>query len=137
MILLDTQAFIWLVTGELRLGSKSRKIVEEARDQGGVFVAAITPWEISMLTEKKRLGFEMDVAQWIVATLESSGICIASLDPITAVDAGRLPGHIHGDPADRIIIATARNLACPLLTTDRAILDYGKAGHVHVIDARL
>jgi PIN domain nuclease of toxin-antitoxin system len=59
------------------------------------------------------------------------------LSPIIAVSAERLPGNIHKDPADRLIVATARHLACPLLTSDREILAYAKQGHVEVVNASL
>lgn len=126
-----------MFTGNVRLGLESRKQIEEALEKDQVCVSAITPWEISMLAEKGRLIFEMELGRWVRTALAKPGISLAPLDPLTAVEAGRLPGAIHGDPADRIIVATARGLDCPLLTTDKKILAYAKAGHVVAIDARL
>lgn len=136
MILLDTNAFLWLAVGETRLGPKSRVVIEKARDTGGIGICAITPWEISMLAERKRISLNLDTLSWIEAALAEPGISLLPLEPAIAVDAGRLPGNIHGDPADRTIVATARHHDMPLLTGDQRILDYGAAGHVRVIDAR-
>ena len=68
--------------------------------------------------------------------LTQAAIRLEPISPSIAIDAGQLPGGIHGDPADRIIIATSRHLGCPLLTTDRKILAYAAIGHLKAIDAR-
>ena len=136
MILLDTHVFIWLIQEEPKLGSKILELLEKALAEDGLCVSAITPWEVSMLADKQRVKLGRPTAQWITASLGLRGITLVPTDPLTAVDAGELPGSIHGDPADRIIIATARSLGCPIATADRAILDYAKTGHVAAIDAR-
>jgi PIN domain nuclease of toxin-antitoxin system len=135
MIVLDTHALIWLMDGDDQLGRLARDRIEDARNAEGVFVAAITPWEISMLVDKQRIHLAMAVDEWMDFVFKAEGIWIAPLEPAIGVDAGRLSGGIHGDPADRIVIATARAMGCPLLTSDRKILNYGKQGYVSVIDA--
>ena len=137
MILLDTNVLVWLIMGDTRLKPERRALIEDARVEEGVRVSAITAWEISMLVDKGRLDLRREVSKWIEAVFSAPGVRIASISPAIAVDAGRLPGAIHGDPADRLIIATARELGCPLLTSDKRILAYAAAGHVSVIDARL
>jgi PIN domain nuclease of toxin-antitoxin system len=77
----------------------------------------------------------MPVDEWMDFVFEADGMRLAPLGHALSVDAGRLPGTIHGDPADRIVIATARALRYPLLTSDQKILRYAKEGHVRVIDA--
>jgi PIN domain nuclease of toxin-antitoxin system len=100
-------------------------------------ISPITFWEVSMLVDKGKLTLGRSLTEWMEAVLDQPGFRIEPVEPRVAVDAGSLPGEIHGDPADRIIIATARHLECPVLTTDRKIIEYAAAGHLQAIDARL
>lgn len=134
VILLDTHVLLWLVEGSERLGAKACKRIEA--DAGDVHLAAMSFWEIAMLADKQHIVLSMPLAQWRERLLSPGGFKIVTIDAAIASDAGALPGDIHGDPSDRIIIATARALACPIVTADRARLEYAKAGHVAVIDAR-
>lgn len=135
MIVLDTHVLVWALVDDPRLGAQARAAIDEAAGQGGVLVCAITPWEIAMLVQKGRLTLGRDVGEWLEAALALPSLRLAPLEPAVAVDSVRLPGTQHPDPADRMIIATARHLGVPLLTADRAILDYGAAGHVSTLDA--
>lgn len=103
---------------------------------GEIALSPISFWEASMLVQKGRLSLGMDVLEWIEAIVGQPNVRIEPVSPAIAVDAGRLPGEIHGDPADRLILATARSLACPVMTTDRKMLAYAGQGHVQAIDAR-
>lgn len=136
MILLDTQILIWFSQGDVRLREAARTIVSDETASGDVAVSTISFWEASMLVQKDRLSLGMDIVEWVAAVMRQPAIRIEPISPIIAVDAGQLPGDIHGDPADRLIVATARNLACPVLTTDRKILAYADQGHVQAIEAR-
>jgi PIN domain nuclease of toxin-antitoxin system len=135
LILLDTHALIWAIQNRKELGANSKALIEQAQRAKVAFVASITPWEMSMLVDKGRLELGRPLRDWIDTALKLPGIRLAALEPSIAIDAGSLPGDIHGDPSDRIIIATARWLGCPLLTADRRILRYAEEGHVEVIDA--
>lgn len=135
MIVLDTHVLIWALNDDSRLGAGAREIIDREAGLGEVLVSAITPWEIVMLTEKGRLALGRDVASWLDAALALPGLVLAPLLPAIAVDSVRLPGGFHADPADRLIIATARHANAVLLTADRTILDYAAAGHVPAIDA--
>lgn len=137
VILLDTHVLVWSLQDEPRLGANARALLDENIFSDGLMVSAITPWEIALLEKKSRIALGIDVRRWITEALALPGIVLASLDPEIAIDSVMLPGDFHADPADRIIIATARHHDVPLLTIDQAILDYGKAGHVRVVDARL
>jgi PIN domain nuclease of toxin-antitoxin system len=129
-VVLDTHALVWLMQGSVRVGPRSRALIAAAADVDAVFVAAISAWEIAMLVARDRLALDRDVGEWLDAALRLPGIRLAALDPLVAVDSTRLPGAVHGDPADRLIIATARRHAAVLITDDRLILQYGAAGHV-------
>ena len=135
MILLDTHALVWSADDKPDLGIESRKLVASAQDGSELHLSAITPWEIAMLVSKNRLELSRHLAIWMPSVLSQPGIVVAPLTPEIGMDAGLLPPGIHGDPADRIIIATARALNCPVLTADGKILRYAQAGHVQAIDA--
>ncbi len=136
MIVLDTHVLVWALGGDASLGKKARRSIQSSADKNEVLVAAITPWEIAMLVEKQRLSIDKDVGEWIEEALSLPGINIAPLEPSISVDSVRLPGTFNNDPADRMIVATARHFGSKLLTADRDILAYSEAGHVKAMDAR-
>ena len=88
-----------------------------------------------MLVEKGRLALGRDVEAWIGAALAQPGVKLMPIEPAVAVESVRLPGYPAGDPADRLIIATARRAGVGLMTADRAILDYGSCGYLRTVDA--
>ena len=134
-VLLDTHALVWLVAGDVRLRLAARRRIEAAAQQQQLWVSAITPWEIGMLVAKGRLVLDRDVMDWEQAALALPGIRVAPLEPAVAVASTRLPDDRHGDPADRLIVATARHLGATLITADAALLTYGRLGHVGVLSA--
>lgn len=134
-VLLDTHVLIWLLNGDRTLSPGVVTVIERAARQGTVFVSAITPWEIAMLVAKRRLTLARDVQEWVDEALRQPGVALAPLDPAIAVASTRLPGTIHGDPADRLIVATARHLETLLITADERLLAYGAAGHAAVLNA--
>ncbi len=136
-VLLDTHVLIWLLAGSPRLGDQARAVIRQAADIHELYVSAITPWEIAMLVSKGRLVLEQDVGEWIETALEQPGIRLMPLLPEIAVASTRLPGMIHGDPADRILVATARHLSALLVSADGLLLTYGAEGHVRVFAAEL
>ena len=133
MILLDTHVVLWLVGDDPRLG---RKAITVIAGEGDRCVSAMVSWEIAMKIDKRRLSIEMPLLAWLKASFESINIREVPMTGAIAADAGSLRNDLHGDPCDRIMIATARALACPLVTADRKILDYAAAGHLQAIDAR-
>jgi PIN domain nuclease of toxin-antitoxin system len=132
MIVLDTHTFVWLVEGSRKLGTKARRRVEREASRGQVHVSAFSFWELSMLVEAGRLRMSSDVAD-VRATALRSGATEIALDGEIGILAARLGG-LHGDPADRIIVATALVRRAVLLTADDALLDM-KGGPTR-IDAR-
>ena len=132
MILLDTQVLIWLRLGDPRLGRRARRLVEQAWSVGEAAVSTMTFWEVGMLTEKGRLDLGIEVASWRLELL-SAGLVEVPPSGEIATLAGLLPG-MHGDPADRMIAATAITLPdCTLLTADQLLLDW--RGDLDRIDA--
>ncbi len=137
MILLDTHVLVWAFEKHPHLGSKTAGAIDAAAAGEGVGIPAIAVWEISMLTEKGRLGLATDVEEWITAAISTEGIQVVPLEPAVAIGSNRLPGVFHADPADRMIVATARHFNMALVTADKKILDYGARGYVRTIDASL
>jgi len=135
LILLDTHVVIWAVNDDRRLGAKARRAIDSATAADGLAMSAITPWEIALLVSKGRLILGREVGAWMTATLALPGVRLAPLEAAIAVTSVSLPGNLHPDPADRIIVATARHHGWPLVSADSAILDYARAGHVQALDA--
>lgn len=131
MILLDTQSALWLDLGDPQLGPRSRLEIERAWQSEGIAVSAITFWETAMLKDKGRIVFPDDVLSWRREQL-TNGWTEIPVDGETAARAGLLPD-MHGDPADRIIVATALE-GHRLITSDRKILDW--PGQLPRLDAR-
>ena len=128
--LLDTHTLVWLLDGNERLGKKSRTLIQASAQADTLYVSAITPWEIAMLVSKGRLTLVQEVGEWLRIAISLPGVRMAPLSIDVSVASTRLSGTFHSDPADRIIVATARQLGATLVTEDKLILDYSKAGHV-------
>ncbi len=118
MILLDTHAWIWWATGSPQLSSKASKAI---RATDSIYVNAISCWEVGMLVAKKRLELDRDVEVWVDQALKLPKIQLIPLSPAIAVKSTRLEGEFHGDPADRILVATAKEYGCPILSKDKRI----------------
>lgn len=135
-IVLDTHVWIWLVSGEsARISKRAVDAIEEESRRGGLRVSAISVWEVAMLEAKGRLGLALPVQEWVRAALRAPGVRLLELTPEIAVESTRLPGDTRGDPADRILVASARATGARLATRDGRILDYAADGHVRVLDA--
>lgn len=134
-VLLDTHVLVWVLSGNARLGTTARALIGQAAQDNALLVSAITPWELAMLVHKGRLTLDRDVAEWVAAALELPGIRLEPLSPEVAVASTRLPGDIHADPADCILVATARHVGAALITEDQRLLDYGAAGHLRTLRA--
>jgi len=109
------------------------RAVEEAAHYGLVRVSAISVWEMAMLEAKGRIRLSKDCLSWVNEALSAPGLGLFPLTPEIAVESSRLPGAFHGDPADRILVATARRQGAIFLTRDEKILAYGKAKHLSVM----
>ena len=136
MIVLDTHVLLWLIMADDRLGSGARGMIERTLKQTPVYVPPIVFWEISMNVAKGRVALGQLVRQWTASVLSVPNMLLAPFNEAIAIEAGELADGLHGDPADRIIVATARALNHSLVTVDRKILSYAEAGHVQITDAR-
>ncbi len=123
MIVLDTHIWVWWVHGDQRITDAQAQIIQ-SNETSGIGVSAISVWETAKLVEYKRLELPCPLHEWFELALSYPGVRLIALTPDIAVESTRLPGQFHRDPADQIIVATARLYDCPLITSDRKILDY-------------
>jgi len=125
MIVLDTHVLLWWVNGSDLLSSAAENAIRKTLAQGGeIIVSTISAWEISMLIDKGRLVLGMDVESWFDEVTQIDGVRFIPVDNEIAIKSTVLPGEFHKDPADRMIVATARKLAVSLVTADQKITNY-------------
>lgn len=123
MIILDTHIWVWWVHGDERLEPSQANAIQRA--EGDVIgVSAISCWEIAKLVERGRLELPRPLEEWFGLALDYPGVRLIELSPSIAVASVQLPGRFHRDPADQIIVATARINECPLVTSDQKINSY-------------
>ncbi len=123
MILLDTHIWVWWVNGSAELTAAQRQHIE-AHEARGLGVSVISCWEVAKLVELGGLELQCPVVEWIEKALAYPGMRLLYLTPRIAVESTLLPGSFHRDPADQMIVATARIRGCALLTADSRILHY-------------
>jgi PIN domain nuclease of toxin-antitoxin system len=131
-LLLDTHALLWLVNGE-KLSEPAREAIRVAASASALFVSPISSWEIATLIRRRRLALNQDVEDWFEAVLSIPGTMLAELNWKILVRAVTLPGEPPNDPADRILISTARRASLRLVTRDQEIRAYARAGYVDVL----
>jgi PIN domain nuclease of toxin-antitoxin system len=133
-LLLDTHIWLWYSEGNSeRLKPASVKKLDAARIDQGLLVSAISVWEIGVLHAKGKVQLSAPLRDWIESAFAPPGITLVPLDAAIAAESTLLPGALHGDPADRFLIAAARVKGAVLATRDQQIIEYGKAGFVRVL----
>nr|VFK18290.1 MAG: PIN domain nuclease, a component of toxin-antitoxin system (PIN domain) [Candidatus Kentron sp. LPFa]VFK33123.1 MAG: PIN domain nuclease, a component of toxin-antitoxin system (PIN domain) [Candidatus Kentron sp. LPFa] len=123
MILLDTHIWVWWVHGDTHLSRSQAMAIEEA-ESDGIGVSVISCWEVAKLVEYGRLDLNAEVGRWLSLALAYPGVALLPLTPDIMVESTRLPGDFHRDPADRMIVATARQHWIPLVTSDEKLIRY-------------
>lgn len=126
MIVLDTHVLVWWVTDDARLSEGAREALKQelAEPGGQILVSVITAWEIALLQQRGRLVLSMDLDEWLLAVESIEQVSVIPMSTRVAVQSTQLPGEFHKDPADRIIVALARELNAPLLSADEKIRNY-------------
>jgi PIN domain nuclease of toxin-antitoxin system len=132
-LLLDTHTAIWLVRNEpiAREAEEMINAVHEA--DGALLVSPITAWEVGLLVSLKRIELLATPLRWFARVLSIPNVQLTELSPEILIAASFLPGKPPRDPADRILLATARELAATLVTRDRLLLAYAEAGNVSAV----
>jgi PIN domain nuclease of toxin-antitoxin system len=124
VILLDTHVWVWWVSGIESLSKKANRIIREALRKNAIYISSISVWEVAQLVERGRLELTMELNDWISRSESLPYIHFIPVDNTIAIKSVQLPGALHPDPADRIIIATALNHGFPLITRDDKIIRY-------------
>lgn len=123
MIVLDTHIWVCWVHGDAQLPNNHRAFLQTHEAQG-LGVSIISCWEVAKLVEYNRLKLSLAVADWLDQALAYPGIRLLDLTPRIAVESTQLPGTFHRDPADQMIVATARVHNCAIMTMDAKIIAY-------------
>lgn len=131
-LLMDTHIWYWFAIGDKLLAPKSVAMINDAALNDSLYVSAMSVWELAMLESKNRISFQLPTLQWIEEALNNLPLQLIPLTPAISVESCSLT-HFHGDPADRIIVATARVEKLILLTRDQKILDYASINKIKAV----
>jgi PIN domain nuclease of toxin-antitoxin system len=136
LLLLDTHCWLWAQLGLVqRLSRAALAAIRNAESEGGLRVSVISVWELAMLEKRGRVALPMNVRTWVEEALSKPGVSVAPLTPEIAIESVHLPGDMQGDPADRMLAATARVLGATLLTKDAQLIRYARLRHVKALEA--
>jgi len=119
--LLDTHAWVWWICGDSRLTAREREELDNLPPPSRPVLAEISLWEVAMLVERGRLELNMELERWLAVASSPATVELARVTPAVAAEVARLPSRFHRDPADRLIVATARVRKLRVLTRDRMI----------------
>lgn len=135
--MLDTCAVIWLAQGA-PMAPAAREAIRRATMGDGAYISAVSVWEIGLLArprgKRTPMAFLPDLRSWLDRVFAEPGLREAPLTRAIAHLASALPGEFHADPADRFVVATALTLGMPVVTRDRAVLEYARAGYVGAVE---
>lgn len=136
-MLLDTHVWIWAAADVPRkLGPKTRRLLTRAATAGGVYVSAVSAFEIAALHTAGRLKFNQPAERWVRESIDRGRLRVVEVNIAIATDAGAVPSDTLSDPIDRLLVATARDRDLRLVTRDQAVLDYASRTRlVRVADA--
>lgn len=127
-LLLDTHIVLWLDSGDAHLQATTRDLIDQCRQTGGtIFLSAVTAWEIALLVDTNRIELDVPAEAWVERFAARPGIELMPLSHRSACRSYRLHHLEHRDPADRMLIATAIELACPFVTYDERIARFATA----------
>jgi PIN domain nuclease of toxin-antitoxin system len=125
-LLLDTHILLWLDSGSERLRAATRDLIDTCRRDGGtILISAVSVWEIAVLIDTGRIGLDLPVGAWVDRFAAQPGVAILPLSHRAAAQAYQLHHLAHRDPGDRLLIATAIERSCPLVTYDTRIAAFG------------
>ena len=124
MIVMDTHAWVWWVSGSGSLSRPARDAVERAMAEDRLHVSSMSAWEVAMLVKAGRLDLTMDVDDWIARSESLPFLHFVPVSNRIAIRSTQLPNYPHKDPADRIIVATTLSLGATLVTKDKKLREY-------------
>jgi PIN domain nuclease of toxin-antitoxin system len=132
-LLLDTHTAIWLARNE-PIAREAEEMIDAVHEaDGALLVSPITAWEVGLLVSLKRIELLATPQRWFARVLSIPNVQLTELSPEILITVSFPPGKPPRDPADRILLATARELAATLVTRDRLLLAYAEAGNVSAV----
>jgi PIN domain nuclease of toxin-antitoxin system len=132
-VLLDTHYWVWQQFDiREKTSPRTLRAIEAAALSGNLLLSIISVWEVGLLESKGRLELFKPCEQWVQEALATPGLTLVPLTPEIAIHSTRLPGELHRDPADRILVATARVMGARLATCDEQLIEYSKGGHIRL-----
>lgn len=134
MLLLDTHTWVWFMQGSDKLKPAAINKIEAEIQSRTVHIAAISQWELAMLLQKSRIILNEPALVWMQSAIEKLHLKVLPLTADIAIESTELPGEFHGDPADRMIVSTARIHQLTLLTRDAKMLQYAQEKHVRALE---
>ena len=124
-LLLDTHVWIWLMNGSDALNRKEYlRFIEQYARHDALRICAISVWELGMLVAKNRLTLSKDVSHWVKESLKGHGLALEPLSIDILLESTQMGDDVHGDPADRLILTTARNIRAAIMTADVKMIAY-------------
>lgn len=123
--LLDTHVLVWWLEAKGRLSAGHEQVIAGAGVERPLLVCDISLWEIATLCELGRLRLALPLRDWLERATAPPLVRRHGITPAIAAEVASLPSHFHRDPADRIIVSTARVLGATLLTSDDRIIRSG------------
>jgi PIN domain nuclease of toxin-antitoxin system len=121
---LDTHAWIWWTAQDRRLSKNAQSAIRNSIRREGIWISAISVWEVAKRVEKKQMVLDRPIRQWLDSAMSAEGLFIAELTSEILMESCELPPPFHGDPADQMIAATVRHHSGRLITKDRKLIDY-------------
>jgi PIN domain nuclease of toxin-antitoxin system len=134
-LVIDTHVWLWIESDPDRLSEPARSHIEQAARVGKLWVSVMSVWEIGMLVAKDRIRLSMPVDEWVRQASATPGMQMLGVVPEIALESTRLPDGPHGDPVDRLLMASARVHNLTLITADEKILAYADQGHLKALKA--
>lgn len=119
--LLDTHTWVWWICGDSRLTARERETLDNLPPTARPVLSEISLWEVAMLVDLGRLELDMDLERWLAVASAPATVELARITPAVAAEVALLPEMFHRDPADRLIVATARVMKLRVLTRDQKI----------------
>ena len=132
-IVIDTHVLIWSLLTPEKITPEQHTAIKSALSKNELYISSITLWEIAMLVRRGRINIFSRIDDLLKLIENIKGLNIYQITGSVAADSVALPGNIHSDPADHLIIATCRELSATLITYDQAILDWSKEGYIKVL----
>jgi len=130
-LIIDTHILIWYTEGT-NLSEAQIQLIDHMREKASLYISAISIWEIALLVSRDRIALSISLDEWIKKITSIQGLNVMDLSVPILTQSCILPNYEYKDPADRMIIASARSMNAILMTLDQKIIDYADKGYLKI-----